>query len=202
MTTRTFSAEMLTAMASSEVKVVWLAQIEFVSTTLYLSTRSWNMDWSGNTYLGNSILRAPNSIRGTKDHVSNGYVIPLVGFDSTIMSLILTELTRAKKAYVYFGMLDASNNLIADPFLAISGNFSTARILSAGRQREVQLNYENDFFTSTRVNIFRYTDQSQQALFPGDTGFQRVAYAADWKGFWGATTRPLTYQKKKRNTAK
>jgi hypothetical protein len=179
-----------------------LAKLEFITVDLYLSTRNRDLDWNGHTWQGNSVFRPPRSVRNSKDNTSNGIAIPLVGYDQTIMSLVLEDINQSKKCEIYFGMLDVSDNLITDPYPLFVGRFDTATVQSSGGQREIVLVYENDFMVMTRVNAFRYTDQSQQALFPGDTGFERVRLAADWKGFWGSQSKPLANQKKKRNSTK
>lgn len=200
--TRPFTTAMQNVLRDMVVKPCWLLKLEFVGTDVYLTSRALDVSWSGQTWLGNGWLQGLNGIDETKDHTSTGLTVVLGGYDSTLMSLVLSSTSQNKGCELYFGMLDSSNALIADPYCLSRGKFDTAEIEEAAQDAIISLKYENDLLKIRRTNVFRFTHQSQQALFPGDMGFQYVSQAADWQGFWGAVTVPKAMQKKKRNDTK
>lgn len=199
---RPLSAGMQAVLRDMVVRPCWLVKIEFVGTTVYLSSRDKDVSWSGQTWLGNGWLRGFDGLNEVKDHVSTQLGIVLGGYDPTLVSLVLANTRQDKNCEVYFAMLDASDALIADPYLLYPGQFDSAEIDEAAEDATITLRYENDLMKARRLNVFRFTHQSQQALFPGDLGFQYVSQTADWKGFWGRITSPKAMQKKKRNEAK
>jgi hypothetical protein len=195
------------------VKPVWLVKLEFITnpnsassvnniTYLYLSSRRIDVSWSGQLWLGNGWLRGFDGLNEAKDQTSTSLGIILGGYDPNLVSLVLSSTRQVLQCQVYFGLLDTSNNLIADPYLLYPGSFDSAEINEAAEDATITLRYENDLTKARKLNVFRFTHQSQQALFPGDLGFQYVSQAADWSGFWGQLTAPKANQKKKRNEAK
>jgi hypothetical protein len=199
---RPLTAGMQAVLRDMVVKPVWLVKIEFIGTTLYLSSRRLDVSWNGFTWLGNGFLRGFDGLNETRDQVSTSLGIILGGYDSSLTSLVLANTRQDKKCEVYFGLLNSSDALITDPYLLYPGDFDSAEINEAAEDATITLRYENDLMRARRLNVFRFTHQSQQALFPGDLGFQYVSQTADWKGFWGRVTIPKTMQKKKRNEAK
>lgn len=194
---RNLTASMQTAVAGSVIRTCLLAKLEFTSTDVYLTSLARNVSWSSQTWLGNGWLRPFSAIGENVDLRASGCSIALGGLDATTISLILNSSKQGKKGYLYLGLLDSSYALISDPQLIFLGRFDSADIVDSGTDASVRLNYESELIRLQRINEYRYTDASQQALYPGDLGFQYSAQAADWSGFWGKAARPKFIRRRK-----
>lgn len=199
---RPLTAGMQAVLRDMVVRPCWLVKIEFTTTTLYLSSRRKDVSWNSQVWLGNGFLRGFEGLNEAKDQVSTSLGIILGGYDAALLSLVLANTSQSLGCEVYFGMINSSDTLIADPYLIYPGDFDSAEINESAEDATITMRYENDLTKARRLNVFRFTHQSQQALFPGDLGFQYVSQTADWKGFWGKLSAPKAMQKKKRNEAK
>lgn len=199
---RALTAGMQAVLRDMVVKPVWLVKLEFVSTTIYLSSKRSDIVWNAVTWLGNGMLAGLEGMSDVKDHTSTELTVALNALDSGLMSLVLGSTAQSKVCEVYFGLLNTSDALIVDPYKIYTGKFDSAEIQESAGSAEITLRYENDLLKSNRNNILRFTDQSQKALFPTDRGFEYASQAADWKGFWGQAKSPKAMQKKKRNSTK
>ena len=197
---RNLSAAMITAAADSILRPVYFVELQFPSAPLYLTDLGSNMAWDSRLWLGNGWLRPVKSVDESPDIRATGAEITLCGCDSQIVALAMNESRQTNKGRVWLGFLDENENLIASPYMVFSGNLDTTTIQQSDSDFLVTLKFESDLMGLNRQKEFRYTDESQKALFPGDRGFQYVALMEDWDGYWGKPEKPKWYtQKRKRN---
>lgn len=194
---RSMSSDMQNALFAQVVRPCLLAKIETTGSTIYLCTLDRSISFDGQTWLGNGWLRPFGGVDEGTDLSPQGCALMLGGIDATAISAILGTLTRSKLGTLYLGLLDSSHALISSPFIIFQGTFSHAEIVEDGDTANASLVYESQLVRSKEANQFRYTDQSQQALFPGDLGFQFASKVADWSGFWGKAGRPRIIRRKK-----
>lgn len=176
---------------------VYLVQIGFQSTTLYLSSLRRNITWNGQTWLGNSWLRPVRPINETADIRAVGIEIELVGVSSSLLSIALQNIDQSKDAYQYLGMLDSNGEIIEDPVLLFKGKVDTVQINDALQDPTITIQCESPYARLLRPNNFRYTSENQKALFAGDRGFEYVPGLEDWTGFWGKPERPKWLKRKR-----
>jgi hypothetical protein len=188
---------MQTALADSVVRICILVELETTGATVYLNSLNRDLSYDGHTWLGNSWLRPFSSVAESTDLSTGAFEIRLGGVDTTALALILGNFTRSKYGTMYLGLLDSSYALIADPFVLFKGKFDHAQLSDDGDTGNAVIVYESELIRQKDSNEFRYTDQSQQALFAGDLGFQYAAKAADWSGFWGRAAKPQRIRRRK-----
>lgn len=199
---RALTGTMQTQLRSLVVTPCWLVKLQFNSGYIYLTSRTRDVAWSGQTWLANNWLRSIDGLSNVFDHSSNEVTVTIGGLDPTILSLILSSTSQKNTVDIYFGLIDASGNLYADPYLLFTGLFDDSNIDDSSDETEVGMVFTSPLARISKINVFRFTHQSQQALFAGDLGFQYVSQAADWKGFWGKASIPKSNQKRKRNDSK
>ncbi len=194
---RDITAGMLTAISQQVIRSCLFVKLEFIGTTLYLSSLTTNINWDSQTWLGNGLLMGVDGIEEVLDLKAVGWTVRLEGSNATLVSLALGSTNQSKKGYFYFGILDSTETLVLDPELLQVGNFDTAVIEDSGDRSSIVLHYESELIQRSRSKELRYTDFSQQAIFPGDRGFQYAPQAEDWSGFWGKAARPRHRRKRK-----
>lgn len=196
--TRGLSAGMISAAQATVVRPLFLVSIQYTASVLYLCSANKNYSWSAQTWLGNGQLYDIQGLEEVMEVQANGFSIELAGADSTLVSLSLGSLNQSYIGTVYLALLDGSDAIISDPEQIATGFLDYAEIAENGENSRIVFYYETDFLRVQRVQEFRYTHMSQQALFPGDFGFWWAHGAEDWSGFWGKSARrPLPIRKRK-----
>lgn len=186
---RTLTAAMQTALQQTVVRPIYFFECAFSGYALYLCTANFDVSFAGQTWLGNGWLVAIGEIQEVAEQRATAMNVTLAGGDSTLLSLVLASGRQYNNSALHFGLLDSAGALIADPTPLFIGKYDKAMVRDNGHQTVIQIDLEGDIIDQKRVVEFRYTNQSQQALFPGDTGFNKVPQAAIWKGFWGKAAK-------------
>lgn len=200
--TRAISAAYQSAIAAQVVRPILFVSMEFLSvSTLFLNSTSINVTWSSQIWLGNGLLYGVEGLQETEEISAFGWRVKLSGEDSSLISLILASGNQGQIGRVYIGALDSTETLIVDPELVAKGYFDYAQIEDTGKEASITVNYETDLQAMKRLQDFRYTHYSQQALFPGDKGFEYASAAEDWSGFWGKSHRAPRVARKRRVAA-
>jgi hypothetical protein len=75
--------------------------------------------------------------------------------------------------------------LIADPVLAASGRLDVPNLEDSEDTCSITITYEGRLIGLLQAREWRYTDESQQVLFPGDRGFEYVTTIQDKDIQWG-----------------
>lgn len=194
---RTISPTLKANFVAPTLKPAFLAKLEFDTSTLYLSSLPFDLAWDSQTWLGNGMLHSIDGLSEDTDLATTSCTIRLASLSSALMSLILAHTNQVKKGYLYLGALNDNYEIIVDPLLIFAGFFENARFNESAQNTLVELEYENDLVKLNRPLEVRYTDQVQQALFPGDIGFQYVSAAEDWNGFWGTAPKVKRIRKRK-----
>ena len=189
--TRALSNDLATAIQQPVVQPVFLVDIEYGASPshLFLSTLTRNISWAATTWLGNGLLRAAEGITEVNEVAARQASIILDGYNEALTAAILGGIRHKNKGHIYFGAFDSVGDLIINPVIVFTGTFDNSEFRDSVAGGQIALHYESDLIGLDRVNEFRYTDQSQQALFPGDRGFQYASTVPDWSGFWGKAPR-------------
>lgn len=195
--TRALTSDMQNALQAQHLVPVYLAELVFTTTTLRLSTLAYDISWNAQTWQGSGILLHPGETSESIDLNAAGITVVLDGQDTSTLSLALGNTNQSKTAKVWFGLLNSSGAIIADPCEMFYGQFDSAVIKDTGRDRIIELNYENELLSQRSIVERRYTHYSQQAYFPGDKGFIYAPQAAEWDGWWG-TAEKINFIKKRK----
>lgn len=110
-TTADFDAQV----ALGQVSPVFLAELELLSSTLYLSTHRNDLSWNSQTWLGNGWISQVRPASEQSDTRTNGASITLAGVPSGVVSLALNSVRRNKFGKFYIGFvraLESRENLL------------------------------------------------------------------------------------------
>lgn len=182
---RTLTAAFATAAAAALVRPVLLLQVTFPTDTLRLWTGIGSLSYGGNTYTGAGNLISVSPIEETNEIRAAGVQISLSGIPSGTIATALGTMDSGQSGSLHFGLMNASNALIADPVLAFSGRLDTALIEESGDTCTVLVTFESRLIDLERPRERRYTDEDQQAEYAGDLGFQYIAGLQDRVLKWG-----------------
>lgn len=182
---RNLTAGFQSAIDSSQVRPFYLFEGVFVSGTV----RAWNgigdLSWNSQTWGGLGSFLTFSNIEETSEVRAAGITVTLNGMSSSNISLALQDVRQGYSGKIYLGLFDASNTIIADPYLAFNGRLDSVSIDEGPDTSVISINYESRLIDLQKAREIRYTDQEQQRLFPGDLGLEFVPSMQDMVLNWG-----------------
>lgn len=158
---------------------------EFASGTIRLWTGLGDIAWNGETWTGAGALARITAIRETSEVAADGVSVGLDGIPSDVLSVLLNDLRQNKTGRIWLGFLSDDGSIVADPTLAFVGRLDTSAIRDDAERISIDITYESRLRDFERNRTFRYTSESQAALFDSDKGFDFVPSLQEWNGHWG-----------------
>lgn len=183
--TRGLTAGMVTEVTGTLIRPITLIKFEFDSGDLNLWSGVGTLSWNGDTYTGAGNLLSVSNITETETLDANGIEFTLSGISSSILSTALTEEYQGRTVTMWRGMFDSSKAIVADPQKMFSGIMDTMPILEAGAASTVSVIAESHLRSLRRSSARRWTSADQEAVYPGDRGFDMVDRIQDDPLRWG-----------------
>ena len=182
---RSIPASILAALSAGSIQPFYAIEMDFDTSPLRLWTGYGDRTIDGQTYLGAGTLLTISGLEEVSDMSAKSITIELSAVDATIISLALTEPYQRRECRVLFGLTDVtgSTNFIE----VFSGQMNVMTITEDGQQGVISLVVDSKLVELERTKPRRYTHESQQASYPGDTFFSYVADLQDKDIPWGRT---------------
>lgn len=182
---RALTAAMLAAMATGSIRPLFFYEGEFSGGTTRLFTGNGSITWNGQTWTGDNGMMRISDIQEVSELNAVNFTVSLNGQVSSLISIALAQVRRGKPGSVWLGLLDASNALIADPFLCFKGRADKPGIVPDPNQAVISVAYESRMIVATRRIERRYTSEDQKIDYPNDLGFEYVPSLQDTQFTWG-----------------
>lgn len=167
------------------LRPITLVDCEFSTGHIYVWSGIGSIPWNSQTWVGLGKFGGISPLPETTEVRADGVQLSLSGIPSDLVTHALEEIRQGKACLVYFGCLDESGNVIADPFKAFAGRTDTANIDEGGDTSTIVINVENSLIDLSKPHERRYTHDDQQIDFPGDLGFQFVPSLQEKNVVWG-----------------
>lgn len=184
-------SERLTTLSAAETgkpvaRPILLAEFDFASG----ASRAWSglgtLAWDGKDWVGLGTFGEVSAIEETMELRATGAAFRLSGVPSELVATAMGEPIQGRTARLWLGFLDDTLALIEDPVLLFDGRMDTIEITDGGEAAVITLFAENRLRDLERPRTRRYTDQDQQAEFPGDRGFEFVPALQEVTINWGS----------------
>lgn len=179
-----FSDTLLDAMEQSNVSLVLAAEIDFPSGVTRVHTGTGIVVIDGQTFLGVGTLGDVGSVTEENSTSSSTMSMALSGLDMSLVGETLNEEVIGRNVVCYIAVMNDQGNVIAANILF--EGFITDTALQAGQQNALSYVISNVFERWSQGLPDRYTDESQQRLYPGDRFFRYIAQMAERSIFWGS----------------
>jgi hypothetical protein len=173
------------------LRPVLFCYIEFLSGPVYLWSGVGSISWNGQTWMGVGKFGAIGPMQETEDVAATNLALSLSGVPSDLLGYALTEVRQGKQCRVWLGAVDANLNIIVDPYESFSGRLDICAIDEGPDTSTVSITVENVLIDMQRARPVFYTDQAQQAEFPGDKGFEFVPQLQEKSLRWGAASASI-----------
>jgi hypothetical protein len=141
--------------------------------------------FGGKTYLGMGNFLGVSIGSETTELKASGVDLSLSGISSEFVSLSLNEDYQGNAAQVYFGVLDSSGAVVADPYMVFEGRMDVMSLSDGGQTSSISLSAEAQLIDLERSGVRRYTPQDQKIDYPNDTGFDFVPSVQELTVSWG-----------------
>lgn len=179
-----FSDTLLNAMEQPNVSLVLAAEIDFPSGVTRVHTGTGVVVINGQTFLGVGTLGDVGSVTEENSTSSSTMSMALSGLDMSLVGETLNEEVIGRNVVCYIAVMNEQGNVIAANVLF--EGFITDTALQAGQQNALSYVISNVFERWSQGLPDRYTDESQQRLYPGDRFFRYIAQMAERSIFWGS----------------
>lgn len=182
---RNVTPEFVEQLDAASKQPVLFFEGDFKGGTVYLWTGLGSIDWDGKTWSGVGVLGNASNIREIGGIAASGITVSLTDIDNAVLPIILNEVESGSSGSVWYGFIDDSGVVVADPLLAFVGRLDVPSFKDSGSGSKVSITYENRLRDLLRARELRYTHGSQQRDYPGDLGFEYVPSLQEWNGKWG-----------------
>lgn len=179
-----FSDSMVDYLSRDRVTAVIAAQVQFESGTAYVHSGTGTLVLGGYVYYGVGALGAVDDVQESGTTSPTQLKLTLSGLDLSLFAKTLNERCVGREAQIYLVAMDDSGVArVAD--LIFKGKVSSTGA-TAGETNALQYTISNVFEDWQRPFPDRYTDESHQAVQPGDRLFRYVAQMAERPIYWGS----------------
>lgn len=180
---RSLSALNSAQISRQDIKPVIFFSGEFTSGVLRLSSGVESISWGGNSWAG-GILQSIVLPQENTQIQAAGMTVTISGVPPESVSFALQQVKPRGIGEVYLGFLNDNNQVIASPELVFTGLLDVPTFNHSESDNTISITYENKMIDLTRVRELRYNHETQQALYPGDDGFEYVASLSQRKLVW------------------
>lgn len=182
---RDLTPDFATALAARELRPVIFYEGAFASGPLRLWSGLTEIDWAGQSWSGAGALLGLGSVEETGSVVASGTVVSLSGVPPDLVQLAIAEARQGLPGKLWLGLLTETGAIIADPVLAFAGRLDVPEITDDAETCRITISYESRLIDLNTARSWRYTHESQKAIWPDDRGFEYVTAIQDQEIKWG-----------------
>ena len=185
---RTLTTAMSNAVTADVVRPVLLIRMVFDTAPLHVWNGVGDLTFSSNTYSGLGDLISISTIEETSDVSASGINVVLTGLKSSFLSTALNEDYQNRPITVFLGFLSAGSSDVVGTLILFKGRMISLEVVDTPEGARVRIDAENRLLDLRRPSNLRYTKESQNFLFSGDVGLNRVNSLMDKEIIWGRTS--------------
>lgn len=180
-------SSIINRLGADEQALFFAVKAEFDTDDVLVWSGTDDLVINSETYTGAGSLLNVSDSEDNTELKSNGIVIGLSGMDTTIVNYALTESYQNRPITVFLGYVMGGTNEVAGTLTLFKGRMTSLVINDSPDGSVVTIDAENRLVDLDRPSNLRYTKESQNFLYDGDTGFNRVASLQDKQINWGKT---------------
>jgi hypothetical protein len=184
---RSLTTEVQAAAAANKISTCHLLTVYLDNQTLYWCDYHRAVDFGGNTYSAAGDLLGFDGLEETSDVTVNSVTCTLTGVDSVNIGLLLSNSYIDRRITIHRAFFDEDDALIADPVQIFDGRMNRPQISENPETGTSTVSVEagNQFADFGRKPGRHTSDGEQQAIYPGDKGFE-YATSIDQTLTWGS----------------
>lgn len=182
----TISASNQAALEAEHSSRVYFIHLDFAIEPFFAWTGHRTLTVLGNDWLGIGEVSGISDIAEGSDAAARPVTITASGVDSWITEPVLSRTNyKGRAAVIYRGLLDASSDLIDDPFVIWRGRMDVGSMVYEEETYAAQITCEPLASRLLRENLSRFSDQDHQLRHPGDKFFEFLPQMEKKDVTWG-----------------
>jgi hypothetical protein len=181
---RSMTTAMEAAVVADVVRPVYAVELDFGSGWVRANSTPYTLTINGSSSLGIGTFGGIAPIEETGELSAYQMALQLYGVPRDLIGIALAEHYQGRTARIFFGAMNESHAVIADPVLFFAGRMDAMKI-DLGETATVTLTVENRLADWDRERVRRYTSEDQAAVYPGDKFFDYVPKMQDITLKWG-----------------
>lgn len=166
-------------------ELFFAVKAEFDTDDILIWTGKDDLVINSETYTGAGSLLSISGVEEGSELSSKGLTIALSGMDTTVLDYALTENYQNRPITLYMGFVMGGSNEVAGVMTVFKGRMIALTINDDPNGSTITIDCENRLIDLERPCNLRYTKESQEYLFSGDKGFDRIASLQDKQILWG-----------------
>lgn len=182
--TRAFSPALQAATLADVVRPFYAVEMDFAGGWVRANSTPYTLTINGQASLGIGKFGGIAPIEETGELSAYQMAVQLWGVPLDMVGIALAEQYQGRAAFIWFGALAENHTVIASPVVFFAGRIDTMAI-ELGETASVSVTMENRLADWDRPRARRYTNEDQQATFPGDRFFEFVPRMQDVTLKWG-----------------
>lgn len=184
---RTLHPQTLAALKGDHLRAV-LIKLDFTPNPVYLSNTAFDVDYDGNTYLGNGQLLKIGKIHQNIAIRVSTVDLTLDAVDPALVAIFLSSPQHGRAVDISLAILNADYSVAGDVMPMYSMIIDGAPSITDDASQEkaiIKQKISSEFANWRQKGGIRTTPASLQRFAPGDTGFDFAAESGkEYK--WGA----------------
>lgn len=166
-------------------QIVFAVKAEFDTDTIQIHSGGSDLVIGGSIYVGAGTLLAISDVEDTKELKSAGVTFTLSGMDTTVLGYALTENYQNRPITLFLAFISAGTDHVESYMTVYKGRMLNIVITDDVVGSQITIETENRLIDLRRPSNFRYTKESQNYLYSGDTSLDAVSRLQDKDLFWG-----------------
>lgn len=172
---RDLTTALASAVSSNVVYPIILYKMETALGDVFFWTGIGDLVWNSMTFVGAGNLAAIDTVPETIDQTANSVRVSLAGIPTTMLAIALNAIEQRYKATLWFGAMDATGNLVVDPYQIFQGITDVPEIDEGVETCTIAITLESTLADFNRAKVQYYTPEDQKLIDPTDKGFDFVA---------------------------
>ena len=173
-------------LAEDHQNLVFDLKLDFDTAEILLHTGMGELVISGQTYEGAGTLLSISDIEDSADLKSAGVTFSLSGMNMEVLGYALAENYQNRIATLKMAFLSGGTDHVQGVMDIYSGRMMQININDNPQSgATITVQTENRLIDMRRPSNYRYTKESQNHLYPGDTSLNEVAKIQDMEILWG-----------------
>ena len=179
------SSNIVNRLGDDHQQIFFAIKAEFDTDDILLWTGQGDIVIDSETYTGAGSFLTISGVEDVTELRSTGLSLGLSGMDDTVLDYALTENYQNRPITLFMGFQMGGSNEIAGVMTLFKGRMITLSITDSPTGSTITLDCENRLIDLRRPSNLRYTKESQEFLFTGDKGLDRIASLQDKEITWG-----------------
>lgn len=166
-------------------EIKFALKAEFDTDTVLIHTGLGDLVIGGETYLGAGSLLAISDIEDSKELKSAGVTFSISGMDAEVLGYALNENYQNRPISLFMAFVSGGTDDVDGYLTLYKGRMINIDISDDVSGSNITLQTENRLLDLRRPSNIRYTRESQEYLYSGDTSLDQVNKISQMNIEWG-----------------